>query len=327
MTLNETESLTFGGNPRLLGFTQQGRCQTQRFQPNSGLTMESTPFTLIEPRLMASWPLYLLASALTVVALMAAIWLWSLKRRDVSMVDAFWAPGFAVILWTLLILTRNITPFTLLLVFLTSFWAIRLGFYLAGRWLAHGEEDRRYAAMRAHHAGRFGRVSLYTVFGLQAALMWLIALPLQLALLTVPSPPLGLFGILGTALFLLGFALEAAADAQLHAFKANPENEGKVMDRGLWGWSRHPNYFGNAMLWWGLFLLAAETEAARWAFFAPVLMTFLLLRVSGVRLLEKTIAKRRPDYEDYKTRVNAFVPLPPGWRKRHKISNADKRST
>lgn len=280
--------------------------------------MESAPFTLIEPRLMASWPLYLLASALAVAALMGAVWLWSLKRRDVSMVDAFWAPGFALIAWTLLILTRNVTPFTLLLVFLTTFWAIRLGTYLASRWLFHAEEDRRYAAMRAHHGERFGRVSLYTVFGLQAALMWLIALPLQLAILTVPSPTLGVLGFLGAALFLIGFSLEAAADAQLHAFKADTANEDKVMESGLWGWSRHPNYFGNAVLWWGLFLAAAEAEAARWAFLAPALMTFLLLRVSGVRLLEKTIAKRRPDYESYKTRVNAFVPLPPGWRKRHK---------
>jgi len=267
--------------------------------------------------LLPDWPFYFALNGIAALLFMGLIWLWSLKRRDVSMVDAFWAPGFALMAWTSLLLTGVTSPLALLLTGLTSLWAIRLGTYLFSRWRAHAEEDRRYAAMRRKHGPAFARVSLLTVFGLQGALIWLISLPLQLALMSQPAPPLGLLALAGTLLFLAGFSLEAAADAQLHAFKRDPANEGKVMDRGLWAWSRHPNYFGNAVLWWGLFVVAAEADAARWAFFAPLLMTFLLLRVSGVSLLEKTIGKRRPAYAEYQRRVNAFVPLPPSWKKRH----------
>lgn len=267
--------------------------------------------------LLPDWPLYLALNGAAALLLMGVIWLWSLKRRDVSMVDAFWAPGFALMAWTSLLMAGVVSPLALLLAGLTSLWAIRLGTYLFSRWRAHAEEDRRYAAMRRKHGSAFARVSLMTVFALQGVLIWLISLPLQLTLLTAPAPELSWLAALGTLVFLLGFSLEAAADAQLRAFKSDPAKEGKVMDQGLWAWSRHPNYFGNAVLWWGLFIVAAEAEAARWAFFAPLLMTFLLLRVSGVSLLEKTIGKRRPAYAAYQRRVNAFVPLPPSWKKRH----------
>jgi steroid 5-alpha reductase family enzyme len=239
---------------------------------------------------------------------MLLLWIASVRLRDASIVDPFWGPGFAAIAWTA-VAVAGPSPRGLLLAALASAWGLRLGLYLAWRNRGHGE-DRRYAAMRAAHGERFWWVSLFTVFLLQAALMWSVSLPLQAGAALGREVPLGLLEAAGTALFLAGLLFEAIGDAQLARFLADPANRGRVMDRGLWAWTRHPNYFGDFTAWWGLGLVALGS-GAWWALAGPALMSALLLRVSGVTLLESTIGSRRPGYAEYVARTSAFFPRPP----------------
>jgi steroid 5-alpha reductase family enzyme len=243
----------------------------------------------------------------TVLLAMTLLWLVSLRLRDASIVDPFWAPGFSLVTVAYLLADDRFAPRGLLALVLVSLWAARLGIYLLRRNLRSGE-DPRYRAMRDRHGHRFGRVSLFTVFWLQAVLLWIISAPLLGSV--VSDAPLGAWDALGTALFLVGFLFEALADLQLNRFKADPANAGRVLDTGLWRYSRHPNYFGNAALWWGLYLVAVG-GGAWWAAFGPLLMTFLLLRVSGVTLLEKGLVRSRSGYREYVERTSAFVPWPP----------------
>ena len=254
-----------------------------------------------------------LAAAL---GLMAFLWLISLRLKDVSFIDAFWAPCFAWIAWVAYLVAAPQTPRSFLILGLITLWAARLGGYLWRRWRLEGEEDRRYQAMRRKFPD-FPIRSLLTVFTFQAVLAWVISMPLQLALFTDNTHPFGLLDYVGIACFGIGFFMEATADAQLTAFKKAPSNKGKVLDTGLWGWSRHPNYFGNALLWWGLFFICLTSYAALATIFAPLLMTYLIINISGVKLLERGLAKTRPHYADYIAQVSAFVPLPPK-RERHK---------
>jgi len=186
-------------------------------------------------------------------------------------------------------------------------WALRLSVYLAARnWNA--PEDHRYRAIRERNEPGFAWKSIYLVFGLQALLAWLISAPLAASIGSAAA--LGATGLFGTALVVFGIAFETFADAQLARFKAEPANAGRVMDRGLWRYTRHPNYFGEFCIWWGFYLIAFDA-GAWWTLFSPLLMTVLLLKVSGVALLEKDIGERRPAYRDYIARTNAFFPGPP----------------
>jgi steroid 5-alpha reductase family enzyme len=248
------------------------------------------------------------AAAGVVLAWAVGLWLASLRLRDVSIVDPFWGPGFAAVAWVALAVAGP-SPRGLLLAALTSAWALRLGWHLWRRRRGHGE-DRRYAAMRAAAGPGFRTTSLVTVFLLQAALLWLVSLPLQAGAALSREAPLGPLDGLGLALFLGGFAFEAVADAQLTRFLAEPGSRGRVMDRGLWALTRHPNYFGDFLLWWGLGAIGLASGAS-WSLAGPVLMAVLLMRVSGVTLLERTIADRRPGYAKYAARTSAFFPRPP----------------
>jgi steroid 5-alpha reductase family enzyme len=244
------------------------------------------------------------------VAVMLVLWLVSLARRDVSIVDIWWGPGFA---WLAAIAFSRAAapgPRGTLLLALVAIWGLRLGGYLLWRNWGHGE-DARYARMRRHHGERFRWISLATVFGLQALLQWFVSLPLQLAQLVPSARPLGALDAFGVALVATGLFFEAVGDAQLARFKADPANRGRVMDRGLWRYTRHPNYFGDCLAWWGLFAIAAATPAGPWTIASPLLMTFLLLRVSGVALLERSLVRTRPEYRDYIARTSAFFPRPP----------------
>jgi steroid 5-alpha reductase family enzyme len=248
----------------------------------------------------------LAASALLLAGSMVALWLLSLPLKNASIVDAWWGAAFAVAAWgaTLAAGVPLGSPRTALTLAMVTAWAARLSLHLLIRNAGHGE-DPRYAAMRRGHGARFWWVSLFTVFLLQAALAWLISLPVQLAALR--GGPLGpLDGVAGLV-FLVGLAFESLGDLQLTRFRADPKNRGRALDTGLWRYTRHPNYFGDALLWWGFGLLGVAAGAP-WTLFAPALMTFLLLRVSGVALLEKDIAERRPAYRDYVRRTNAFLP-------------------
>lgn len=246
-------------------------------------------------------------------AVMIVLWLLSLARRDVSIVDIGWGPGFAWLAAVAFSLAAAPGPRGTLLLALVSLWGLRLGGYLLGRNWGHGE-DARYARMRRHFGERFRWISLATVFGLQAVLQWIVSLPLLFAQLVPGSRPLGVLDAVGVTLFATGLFFEAVGDVQLARFKADPANRGRVMDRGLWRYTRHPNYFGDCLVWWGFFAIAAATPAGPWTIVSPLLMTFLLLRVSGVALLERSLVRTRPEYRDYIERTSAFFPRPPSRR-------------
>ncbi len=254
----------------------------------------------------------LLINLAVVMACMALLWIVSIPLRNVSIVDIFWGPGFAVVALLTLALVGDGEPRQWLLAGLTAAWGLRLGLFLAVRNIGHGE-DPRYASIRERVEGRginFTIGSLLIVFVLQGVLMWSVSLPVQVGQYLAPGTALGMLAVAGVALWLIGFGFEAIGDWQLRRFKADPANRGQVMDRGLWRYTRHPNYFGNACLWWGLWLIAAEA-GAWWTVIAPALMTFLLLRVSGVTLLEKSLSTSKPGYADYVRRTSAFIPMPP----------------
>ena len=241
--------------------------------------------------------------------IMVGLWLLSLRLHDVSFIDAFWPAGFAVVAWTTFLAVAPDHPRATLRLALTSLWAVRLGLYLLGRWLSEPHEDKRYQAMRRKRPA-FAVQSLYLVFGLQGALIVIVGVPVIFGVAGA-SAPLGWLDALGALLFSAGFVMEAVADAQLAAFKRDPANAGRVMDRGLWSWSRHPNYFGNTLIWWGLFAIAAGDPGNWWTFIGPAIMTWLIIRVSGADLLERGLHRSRPGYADYVARTPKFVPMPP----------------
>ncbi|HEV2083071.1 MAG TPA: DUF1295 domain-containing protein [Brevundimonas sp.] len=257
--------------------------------------------------------LILLAMNLALVlAVMAALWTVALRLKDVSFIDAVWP--MAMLLLAVATWPRADGDATrkILLVGLCAAWALRLGGHLYLRWRGHGE-DRRYKALlegQAEKGRGFAVASLLFVFLPQGAFAWLNSLPVQLGQID-PTPPVGWIGWAGAALAAFGIVFEAVADAQLSAFRKDAANKGQVMDRGLWRWSRHPNYFGEACTWWGLYVLAAETATGAWAVAGPIFLTFTLTRWSGIGLTEKGMSESRPGYADYVCRTSAFIPLPP----------------
>jgi steroid 5-alpha reductase family enzyme len=255
----------------------------------------------------------LLLNLAVALAAMVPLWLASLALRDAGIVDAWWGPGFALLAWTDAAAT-GLHPRSVLLAGLLSLWSLRLALHLLLRGRGR-PEDPRYAAMRRHYGARFPWVSFFTVFALQAVLQVAVGLPIAVVA-AQPGPPLGALDVFGAALFAAGLLVEAVADLQLTRFRADPTSAGRVMDRGLWAWTRHPNYFGDCLAWWGVFAVALASPLGWASLPGPALMTFLLLRVSGVALLERSIGKRRPGYAEYAKRVPAFLPRPPRRRPR-----------
>lgn len=254
--------------------------------------------------------LVLLCCAGAIVALMFTTWVVSVAIKDASIVDIIWGFGFVLVAWIAFLAGDGYDGRKWLITLLASAWGLRLSTYLYIR--NHGRgEDYRYQAMRRNWGPRFPIISLFTVFGLQGVLMFVISMPLQVAQLSGMPESLTWIDYAGAAVFAIGLGFEAVGDFQLARFKANAANAGKVMDRGLWRYTRHPNYFGDAVLWWGLFLIAAARPANLLVVFSPTVMTFLLTRVSGVPLLEKSLAKRREGYDDYIARTSGFIPRPP----------------
>jgi steroid 5-alpha reductase family enzyme len=247
-----------------------------------------------------------LTTLAAVFAAMFVLWLLSLAKRDASVVDPFWGIGFVLVVWVAFATNRHEPPRSLLLAVLTTIWGARLSLFLLWRNWGHGE-DRRYQAMRAQHGERFWWVSLMTVYLLQGIILWFVSLPIQVVSVNALASSLSWLDVVGVAVWGTGVFFETIGDWQLARFKADPNNAGKVMDRGLWRYTRHPNYFGDFCVWWGLFQIAAA-GGAWWTVLSPLLMSVLLLKVSGVTLLEKTITERRPDYAAYQARTNAFFP-------------------
>jgi steroid 5-alpha reductase family enzyme len=245
-----------------------------------------------------------------VAALMTAVWVASVIVRNVAIIDAFWGFGFVVAAWTYYATTDGFPARKMLIALLVTVWGLRLSLHLAIRNFGK-PEDYRYRAMRTRWGHRFTWVSVFSVFVPQAVLLWALSVPIWQAQRAPTPAHLGALDALGAAVFVVGLLFEAVGDEQLRRFKANPANRGRVMDRGLWRYTRHPNYFGDATVWWGLGLVALATPAALWTIYAPAAMTLLLLRVSGVPLLEKKLQETRPGYREYIERTSSFVPWCP----------------
>jgi len=248
-------------------------------------------------------------TALTILVVMVATWLISLAMRDAGIVDIVWGAGFVIAGWAAYLTGDGHDTRSDLLIAMVSIWGLRLAFYLARRNLGKAE-DWRYQLMRRKHGDKFAIRSLLTVFGLQGVLMWVVSLPVQLAM-TPADPAVGWIAVVGVIVWGVGLFFETVGDAQLTRFKADPDNVGQVLDDGLWRYTRHPNYFGDFCVWWGIFLVAAETGDALFGIIGPIVMTVLLTRVSGVPMLEHSMAKRRPGYVEYVERTSAFFPRAP----------------
>lgn len=246
-----------------------------------------------------------------VTTLMVLAWLVSLRLRDVSIVDIVWGGAGSLLALNSFLWTDGAMPRKLLVTGMTAFWGLRLALHIAVRKRGKGE-DFRYAAMRAQRPESFPRRSLVTVFLFQAFLIWAISIPAQVAQVPGMPPALTFLDFLGAGVWLLGFGFEAIADRQLSQFLSDPIKRNQVMDQGLWRYSRHPNYFGESLIWWGIFLVAAATPLGWVTFFSPLVMTFFLLRISGVPLLEEALAQRREGYQAYMERTSSFLPWPPG---------------
>ena len=257
-----------------------------------------------------SLPGLLALDASVVLALVTVLWGVSLAVRDSSIVDIFWGSGFVVIAWLGFAAGDDGGARSWLLALMVTAWGLRLSAYLARRNLGKGE-DHRYREMRRRHGDSWPLRSLFVVFWLQGALMWVVSLPVQAAMADPATAGLGPLDWIGVAVWAVGLGFEAAGDWQLARFKADPANRGRVMDRGLWRYTRHPNYFGDFCVWWGIWLVALAAGTAWWTVVGPLLMSFLLIRVSGVAMLERSIGKRREGYEDYAGRTSAFFPRPP----------------
>jgi steroid 5-alpha reductase family enzyme len=234
------------------------------------------------------------------------LWLASLWLANASIVDMWWGPAFIVALAAHLRFDLPAHPRGWLVLGATTLWALRLAWHIGQRNVGHGE-DPRYRAWRDEHGPRWWWRSYLQVFVLQAVIAWLVSAPLYFATRSEAAFP-SVLDIVGALLFAVGLLFEGVADAQLAAFKRDPGSRGRVMDRGLWHYSRHPNYFGEALLWWGLGVVGASAPGGWLGLAGPALMTFLLLRVSGVAMLERGLLKTRPGYADYIARTSAFVP-------------------
>lgn len=252
--------------------------------------------------------LHLLLIGFSVIGLiMVALWYQSERISDPSFIDAFWSMGFVILAWLGYWQSGLGASEMIVLPVVASIWGLRLAKHLFDRWCLMGKDPRYEKILEGKDNPSF--FSLWFIFGLQGLLILIIGWPLLVA----PSygGELGLIAIIGMMLFAIGFLFEAIGDKQLKAFRNDPESKGKVLDTGLWRYTRHPNYFGDATLWWGMWLIAFDMGAPIFSIICPAIMSFLLLKWSGVPLLERSMQKTRPKYADYAARTSAFFPLPP----------------
>lgn len=261
---------------------------------------------------MAFWETYL-STGLVILGLFSLLWLVSLLLRDASIVDIFWGAGFVIACWIYFTSTPDGYPERKwLLGFLVTVWGLRLSIHILIRNRGKGE-DYRYARWRAAAGSNWWWQSYLRVFLLQGFLLWVISAPL-LAAQSSPHPARQTaLDYLALAVWGIGFLFEAVGDWQLSRFKADPANRGQLLTSGLWRYTRHPNYFGDAAQWWGYYLFAMAA-GGWWTVFSPLLMTFLLVRISGVAMLERVLVVTKPGYAEYMRTTSAFLPLPPRHR-------------
>jgi steroid 5-alpha reductase family enzyme len=248
-----------------------------------------------------------LTLGMIILGLMILLWLVSLALKNSSIVDIFWGTGFVIAAWVAFLLTPDgFVPRKLLLDGLVTIWGLRLSLHILTRnW--GKPEDFRYQAWRNEAGAAWWWRSFFKVFLLQGVILWIVAAPLLAAQINAQPGQLSWLDFLAIAVWLIGFFFEAAGDWQLVRFKANPINKGKVLQTGVWRYTRHPNYFGDATQWWAHYLIALAAQGW-WTIFSPIIMTALLLRVSGVALLEKTLREEKPGYKEYIERTSEFIP-------------------
>jgi steroid 5-alpha reductase family enzyme len=249
----------------------------------------------------------LITNFLAVLGMMLLGWIISLITKNVTIVDSLWGLGFVLIAWLTYFTAEGFQGRMLLITLLVTSWGLRLSLHLSWRNWGHGE-DPRYGSWREESGGRFWLISLFKVFVVQAVFLWAIALALQWGQMSPRPPELTLLDYLGVTVWVVGFFFEAVGDWQLARFKADGANKGRVMDQGLWAYSRHPNYFGECLVWWGIFLITLATPSSLWTVISPIIITTVLLKMTGVTLMEKAIVHTRPKYRDYIARTNALVP-------------------
>jgi steroid 5-alpha reductase family enzyme len=252
----------------------------------------------------------MLASACIALGLILWTWVISLRLDDASIIDVAWGIGFVLIAAICLAGGHGALGRRIALAGMAAAWGVRLAVHIGRR--NHGQpEDFRYAAIRERDFDHFWIVSLYRVYLVQAVLMFVIALPLVAGSGRGAAHGLGPLDGLGVAVWAVGLGFEAVGDLQLARFKAVATNSWRVMDRGLWRYTRHPNYFGDVVAWWGIGIVAAGAGGTWWALVGPAVNTLILTRLTGKPLLESTIGERRPGYAAYVQRTSGFVPLPP----------------
>ena len=242
-----------------------------------------------------------------ILGLMTLLWVVSVFMKNASIVDPFWGFGFVVAAWYYVARADGSSARQGIMLLLVTIWGLRLSLYLLVRAMGHGE-DFRYQNFRAKWGHKYWWFSYFQTFVLQGVILWLVSAPLAAAAAGTTGP--WFLDGLAAVLWLIGFAFEAGGDWQLSKFKKDPANKGKVLNTGFWRYTRHPNYFGDSVVWWsyGIFAVAAGFY---WPLLSAALMMFFLMKVSGVAMLEKTIVDRRPEYAEYIQRTSAFFPRPP----------------
>jgi steroid 5-alpha reductase family enzyme len=241
---------------------------------------------------------------------MVALWTLYLRNGDPSFIDVWWPLGFLVVACLSFVITDGDPTRRALLVGITAVWSVRLSTYLFARWRRNGP-DKRYMNLIRHADGNPRLFVLKSIFLSQGLLMWLVSLPLVLGQVYRSPEGVQAAGYAGLVLCVIGIGFESIGDSQLRRFKADPANTGRVMDKGLWRYTRHPNYFGDAVNWFGLALVAIVNPVTAMVLLSPCLMTFLLIRWSGVAPLERRLGRHKPGYADYVARTSGFFPRPP----------------
>jgi len=256
---------------------------------------------------MSYWSVYGIA-ALTIWFLMTIMWLLSLKLKNTSIVDIIWGFGFVLVNWVAFFVSQESYPVrSWILNILVTLWGLRLTTHILLRnW--GKPEDFRYAAWREEHGKKWWWYSYLQTFLLQGTLVFFISAPLIHTQSTATPTSIGILEVLGIILWAIGFFFETVGDIQLERFKKNPENKGKLLNTGVWRYTRHPNYFGDSAQWWGFYLIAAGSTLGFLTIFSPIIMTYFLVKVSGVAMLEKSMADRKPGYREYMQTTNAFIP-------------------
>jgi steroid 5-alpha reductase family enzyme len=248
-----------------------------------------------------------LNASLIILVVVTVIWIISVIIKDASIVDLFWGLGFVIVNAYYFISSGEQFTRKILLLILVTLWGLRLFIYLSWRNIGKGEDYRYQGFRQKYGPDRYWWFSYFQVFLLQGALTMLVSLPLLGANISTGSNMLTWLDISGIILFIIGFIFEAGGDLQLARFKRNPENKGKVLNKGLWKYTRHPNYFGDAVIWWsfGMFSLAAGSY---WPLIGSAIMTLLIIKVSGVAMLEKSLNNTKPEYREYIRKTSSFIP-------------------